>query len=70
MVKRCSWGTCNSDTRYPERIVNVIFIPFPKPITNYEACLRWIKACGRPREQLNVNKITKDMYVCSKVCAI
>jgi len=24
------------------------FIPFPKPKTNYEAYLRWIKACGRP----------------------
>jgi len=64
MVKRCSWGTCNSDTRYPERIVNVSFIPFPKPITN-KACLRWIKACGRPREQLNVNKIIKD--VCNSI---
>ena len=22
MVKRCAWGTCNSDSRYPERLFN------------------------------------------------
>jgi hypothetical protein len=47
MVKRCCWGTCNSDTRYPETVQNVSFIPFPKPKTNFDACPRWIKACGR-----------------------
>ena len=67
MVKRCCWGTCNSDTRYPDRVQNVLFFPFPKPKTNIEVCMRWIKACGRPYDQLNVNKITKDTYVCSKV---
>ncbi|KAJ8298551.1 hypothetical protein KUTeg_023894 [Tegillarca granosa] len=41
MVKTCSWGTCNSDSRFPERIVDVRFIPFPKPKTNWEKCARW-----------------------------
>ena len=59
MVIRCCWGTCNSDTRYLERVQNVSFIPFPKPKTNFDACPRWIKACGR----LNANDITKDKCV-------
>ncbi len=31
MIKRCAWGTCNTDSRYPERIGNIInFITFPE----------------------------------------
>ncbi|XP_036406921.1 forkhead box protein N2b isoform X2 [Megalops cyprinoides] len=66
MVKRCSWGTCNSDSRYPERLEGAFFIPFPKPKANLEKCMLWIKLCCRPHWQLNPAKITKDIYVCSK----
>ncbi|XP_035667952.1 uncharacterized protein LOC118410371 [Branchiostoma floridae] len=66
MGKVCCFGTCNSDSRYPERVSGVSFYPFPKPKTRMDACMRWIKACGRPHSQLNVTKITKDTYVCSK----
>jgi len=33
--KRCSWGICNSDSRYEDRqhMTGVYFIPFPKPTT-------------------------------------
>ncbi|KAI8484842.1 hypothetical protein Bbelb_374390 [Branchiostoma belcheri] len=51
-------------TRSP--ILPVPKAPCPKPKTRLEACMRWIKACGRPHWQLNVGKITKDTYVCSK----
>lgn len=65
MVKRCAYGLCNySNTRYPDRNKGVLFYPFPKPKTNLEKCLRWIKACNRPHEQLNVDKITKNTHVC------
>ena len=67
MVKRCCFGTCNTDTRYPEHVKNGTFFPFPKPKTRLQTCLRWIKACGRPHEQFNVNTITKDTYICSRV---
>lgn len=67
MVKTCSWVTCNSDTRYPERVQNVRFIPFPKPTTNGDKCLRWIKSCGRPHWQFNQSKINRHTFVCSKV---
>ncbi|KAH3713680.1 hypothetical protein DPMN_073477 [Dreissena polymorpha] len=31
MDKRCQWGLCNSDNRYPDRLVGDIeFISFPK----------------------------------------
>ena len=30
MVKTCSWGKCNSDTGYAERIHGVKFHPFPQ----------------------------------------
>ncbi|XP_062568430.1 uncharacterized protein LOC134230607 [Saccostrea cucullata] len=72
MVKRCSWGTCNTDSRYPERLTGGIkFIPFPKPPTNPEKCKRWIRLCGRPAYQLNEEVLrdrnkSKHFYVCSK----
>ncbi|KAM3611186.1 uncharacterized protein V6R79_014647 [Siganus canaliculatus] len=67
MVKRCSWGKCKSDTRYPDRLKGGIrFIPFPKPKSNPEKCLLWIKLCGRPHTQLNPSKIDKNSFVCSK----
>lgn len=67
MVLRCAWGTCNVDERYPDRLQNgVKLILFPKPKTNLEKCLRWIKACGRPHDQLNVQRINKHKAVCSK----
>ena len=33
----------------------------------YEKCRLWIKLCGRPHKQLNVGKVTKHTYICSKV---
>ncbi|XP_038062946.1 uncharacterized protein LOC119733458 [Patiria miniata] len=66
MVKICCYGTCKSDTRHPDPRHKVIFFPFPKTKSNREKCLRWIKACGRPHSDLNVYKINKDKYVCSK----
>ena len=67
MVLRCAWGTCNSDERYPERMQGYRFIPFPKPKRDLEKCKRWIKACGRPHDQLNIHRINKHKAVCSKV---
>jgi hypothetical protein len=67
MVKHCSYGKCNSDSRYPERLHGVRFISFPKPSTNRQQSLRWIRACGRPHHQLNIDTIKKDHYICSKV---
>ena len=62
MVKRCQWGLCNSDNRYPERLVGDIeFISFPKPKRDLEKCKRCINTCGRHHEQLNVNTV-KDNY--------
>lgn len=66
MVKHCSYGTCKSDSRYPEKLMGAKFIPFPKPKSDLEKCLRWISCCRRPHAQLNVDKITKHTYVCSK----
>eukprot|EP00105_Crassostrea_gigas_P022770 XP_011442409.1 PREDICTED: uncharacterized protein LOC105338826 isoform X1 [Crassostrea gigas] len=66
MVKHCSYGTCKSDSRYPEKLMGTKFIPFPKPKSDLEKCLRWISCCRRPHAQLNVDKITKHTYVCSK----
>ena len=67
-VKHCCYGTCNSDTRYRHRdgMKDVFFIPFPKPTTKREICERWIKACGRPLNDFNVQKIKRCTYICSK----
>lgn len=72
MVKRCCFGLCKSDDRYPDRIFAnpdkpIRFVPFPKPKTKLDKCLKWIKLCGRPHEQLNVSNINSNRYVCTKV---
>ncbi|CAG2257337.1 unnamed protein product [Mytilus edulis] len=72
MVKRCCWGTCNTDSRYPDRLEGgIVFIPFPKPGRSLEKARRWIRLCGRPLEQLNEEIIkerakAKHLFVCSK----
>ncbi|XP_066534477.1 uncharacterized protein si:dkey-20i10.7 isoform X2 [Hoplias malabaricus] len=66
MVKRCAWGDCKSDTRYPNRVEGVVFYPFPKPKTNFQKCEQWIRLCGRPQHRLNIHTISKNTYVCSK----
>ncbi|XP_046570809.1 uncharacterized protein LOC124279051, partial [Haliotis rubra] len=66
MVLRCAWGTCNADERYPERLEGGFFVRFPTVKRNEEKCKRWIKACGRPHEQLNLSRINQHKAVCSK----
>ncbi|XP_065114751.1 uncharacterized protein [Paramisgurnus dabryanus] len=67
MPKRCAYGLCKSDTRYPKSLDGgVEFFPFPKPKTQGEKCRTWITQCGRPHSQLNVDRINKNTYVCSK----
>ncbi|XP_013419440.1 uncharacterized protein LOC106180094 [Lingula anatina] len=67
-TKHCCYGTCRNDSRYPNRpeMEGVFFINFPKPKTQREKCEKWIYACGRPKDQFNVEKITKSTYICSK----
>ncbi|KAJ8300498.1 hypothetical protein KUTeg_022017 [Tegillarca granosa] len=66
MVKTCSWGTCNSDSRFPEHFVDVRYILYTKPNIKWEKCARWVKAWGRPQSQLKVTNIGRKMFVCSK----
>lgn len=66
--KHCCYGTCNNDSRYRHRenMEGVFFIPFPKPLTRRQTCEKWIKACGRPDDDFNCNKIKRSTYICSK----
>ena len=43
----------------------VIFLPFPKPATQMEKCLRWISLCGRAKKTFNISKINQDTYIYS-----
>ncbi len=74
MVKRCTYVACNADSRYPERLGNTQFHPFPKPARNPEKCMKWISLCGRPQQQLcdklRNHSTAKHIYVCSKVTVI
>ncbi len=39
MGKRCAWGTCNTDSMYPERMGNIIYlIKFPESKQNQAKC--------------------------------
>lgn len=67
-IYHCCWGLCTNDSRRPDKLPpGCKFIPFPKPKTRLDMCMRWIKACGRPHSQLNVGKITSQHYVCNQV---
>ena len=57
----------------------VYFIPFPKPPKDRikkkdpkkaaemsEKCRKWIHACGRPKDDFNESRITRNTYICSK----
>ena len=67
-TKHCCWGTCNSDSRYPERLAKPLkeleaagkkaFIPFAKPSQDIGKCKRWINACSR--EGFDISKITRN----------
>ena len=72
-TKHCCWGTCNSDSRFPDKLHESlkevlelgmkIFTPFPKPSQGIERCQRWVNACCR--EDFSINKITRNTYICA-----
>ncbi|KXJ07749.1 hypothetical protein AC249_AIPGENE7433 [Exaiptasia diaphana] len=72
-TRHCCWGTCKSDSRYPERLPDSLkemlkngqkaFIPFPKPKHGLERCQRWINACSR--EHFTVKNINYNTYICA-----
>ena len=68
------WNCCNgqykSNERYPDKCAGVTFLPFPKPKTRLEDCKAWIKACGRPHDQLNPSVITENYYVFQDMSAL
>ena len=54
-------GLCNSGNRHPEKlVVDIAFIPFPKPKKDFEKCKKWKNARGRIHEQLNVNTVNDN----------
>lgn len=65
--KRCAYGTCKNDSRYPASWVRnpkgdpVEFFHFPGAKRQKERRERWIKACHRGDSFV----CTKDSYICS-----
>ena len=64
MVKRCAWGTCNSDSRYPERLLTeeglaVRFHSFPPQKKQNERRQRWILSWRRGDD------FVSNFYICS-----
>ena len=65
MVKRCAWGTCKSDSRYPTRLqkddgTSVSFYSFPSLKKSRERREIWIRACCRG----DAFVCRKDSYIC------
>ena len=66
-TKKCSWGTCKSDSRYPDRLKRnssgneVFFLHFPGAKYHNAKRERWITACHRGDGFV----CTKDSYICS-----
>ncbi len=65
-TKRCAWGECKNDTRYPHLLKRnknndpVKFYHFPGPVHSAERRRKWIIACHRGDDFV----CTKDSYVC------
>ncbi|CAC5425156.1 unnamed protein product [Mytilus coruscus] len=67
MVKRCTWGKCNSASRYNrdrDYMQKVTFLPIPKPVTRLSETKVWVKVCGR--KNFTIKDVNKHSYVCSK----
>ena len=72
-TKHCCWGTCKSDSRYPEKFPKSlqemhaagrkVFIPFPKPSQGIEKCRRWVSACSR--KNFDVSNVNRSTYICA-----
>ena len=72
-TKHCSWGTCRSDARYPDKLHKSLkeleatgkkaFIPFPKPSQGVDKCQRWINACSR--EGFTKENVNRNTYICA-----
>ncbi|MGH0160705.1 UNVERIFIED_CONTAM: hypothetical protein FKN15_040015 [Acipenser sinensis] len=61
MVKRFAWRDLQQRHKAPRKFGRVNFILFPKPKTNFEKCVLWIKLCGRPQQdQLHTKRISKE----------
>ena len=65
MVKHCAWSTCNSDSCYPERLINsegkcVQFYHFPSFKKEKMRREAWIRACCRGDNFV----CTKHSYIC------
>ena len=65
IVKNCAWGTCNSDWRYPERLINsngksVKFYHFPSLEKEKLRRKAWIKPCCWGNNFV----CTKHSYIC------
>ena len=72
-TKHCCWGTCNSDSRFSDKLLESLkellelgmklFKPFPKPSQGIERCQRWVNACCR--DDFTIDKITRNTYICA-----
>lgn len=66
-TKRCAYGTCKNDSRYPERWKRndrgdpVEFYHFPGEKRQKDKRQRWITACHRGDKFI----CSKDSYICS-----
>ena len=58
--KYCFYSNCDSDSK---KHLNIRFVPFVKPFTDFPRCKRWIELCGKP--QFNPHNITSQ-HVCTK----
>ena len=65
VVKRCAWGICKTDSRYPERLIKdgkvINFHLFPSEKKFKERRELWIRSCNRADDF----KCTKHSYIFS-----
>ena len=71
-TQHCSWGTCNSDSRYKlkDHMQGVFFLRIPDPLVDLEKYNRWVHLCGRPdftvKSKADFSKARWRRFICSK----
>ncbi|XP_029106354.1 zinc finger protein 300-like [Scleropages formosus] len=66
MAKRCCWGKCGADSRFPERARGLRFVPLPEA---REERLLWMRLCGWPHDQYASEgpaEGERRLFVCSR----
>lgn len=64
--KRCVYSLCTNSVSSKDCDKSVRYFPFPRPKKDIDKCKRWVSACGRYDNLLEISKLNRyTHYLCS-----